>query len=68
MLAEITLTKGPSAGRGATVSTDIMVWNCVKGLGNTACWQGLGWEWVEGRLDSNTEGFSVTPWSLNFAL
>lgn len=56
MLAEATLTKGPNAGSGAPVSTDIMVWNCVKGLGNKECWQGLGWEWVEGRLGSNTEG------------
>ena len=66
MLAEITLTKGPSAGRGDTVSTDIMVWNYVKGLGNKVCWQGLGWELVEGRLGSNTEG--VQRYTLEFEL
>lgn len=68
MLAEATLTKGPSAGRGTTVSTGIMMWNYVKGLGNKERWQGLGWEWVEGRLGSNTEGLQCYTWSLNFAL
>lgn len=61
MLTEATLTKGPNAGRGATVSTDIMMWNCVKGLGNKECWQGLGWEWVEGRLGSNRRSSASHP-------
>ena len=43
-----------------------MVWNYVKGLGNKACWQGLGWELVEGRLGSNTEG--VQRYTLEFEL